>query len=157
MPDGPNKLFDFSHRIDRQESSVDMEMAVKSIYYLTIGFGAFFLLIENIRRGVSYFEINATTMIEDYLMGVIFISAALIYRKNRELGTKLIIGAWAYAVGGMFVPFAAHLEAFLRGETFRPDHIHTDVNSIVLKGFVWLLAILILTWAIKERKTLEES
>lgn len=133
-------------------------MVMKNIiYYLTYGFGIFFLLIENIRRGVSYFAINATTMIEDYLMGIIMIVVALVYRKNKELGTKLIIGAWAYAVGGMFVPFAAHLEAFIRGETFRPDHIHTDVNSIILKGAVWLISIIILTLAIKNRKLLEET
>ncbi len=104
---------------------------------------------------MSYFAVNATTMIEDYLMGVIFIVVALIYGKNRELGTKLIIGAWAYAVGGMFVPFAAHLEAYLRGATFRPDHIHTDVNSIILKGVVWLIAIVMLYLAVKNRRRLE--
>ncbi len=128
---------------------------MKSIHYVTLGFGVFFLLIENVRRGVSYFAVNATTMIEDYLMGVIFIVVALIYGKNRELGTKLIIGAWAYAVGGMFVPFAAHLEAYLRGATFRPDHIHTDVNSIILKGIVWLIAIVMLYLAVKNRRRLE--
>lgn len=128
---------------------------MKSIHYVTLGFGVFFLLIENVRRGVSYFAVNATTMIEDYLMGVIFIVVALVYGKNKELGTKLIIGAWAYAVGGMFVPFAAHLEAYLRGATFRPDHIHTDVNSIILKGVVWLIAIIMLYAAVKNRLRLE--
>lgn len=130
---------------------------MRSIHYLTYGFGVFFLLIENLRRGVSYYAINATTMIEDCLMGIIMITAALVYKKNKELGAKLIIGAWAYAVGGMFVPFVAHLEAFLRGETFRPDHIHTDVNSIILKGAVWLIAVVILSVAIKKRKLLEED
>ena len=90
-------------------------------------------------------------------MGLVMITAVLIYAKHKELGTKLIIGAWAYAVGGMFVPFVAHLEAYIRQETFRPDHIHTDVNSIVLKGTVWLIAIIMLGWAIKKRKTLERS
>ena len=129
---------------------------MKSIHYLTFGFGVFFLLIENVRRGISYFTVNATTMIEDYLMGIIMITVAIVYTKYKELGTKLIIGAWAYAVGGMFVPFAAHLEAFIRAETFRPDHIHTDVSSIILKGVVWLIAIVILSVAIKKRKLLEE-
>ena len=130
---------------------------MKSIYYMTWGFGAFFLLIENLRRGVSYFSVNATTMIEDYLMGVVFIAAAFMYQRDRELGTKLIIAAWAYAVGGMFVPFAAHLEAFLRGETVRADHVHTDVNSIILKGVVWLICIVVFSLAIKKQKALEQA
>jgi len=57
---------------------------LRIIYYLTFGFGIFFLLIENLRRGVSYFAVNATTMIEDYLMGIIMISVALLYRRNKE-------------------------------------------------------------------------
>lgn len=130
---------------------------MKSIYYITFGFGVFFLLIENLRRGVSYFAVNATTMIEDYLMGIILIVAALMYKRHKELGTKLIIAAWAYAVGGMFVPFAAHLEAFLRGETFRADHVHTDVNSIILKGVVWLISIVMFSLAIRNRKSLEQA
>jgi hypothetical protein len=40
----------------------------------------------------------------------------------------------------MFVPFAAHLEAWLRNGTFRPDHPHTDTASIVLKGVIWALS-----------------
>lgn len=129
---------------------------MKLIHYLTYGFGIFFILIENLRRGLSYFSINATTMIEDYLMGIILIVVAFIYGKNRELGTKLMIGAWSYAVGGMFVPFAAHLEANLRGVTFRPDHIHTDVHSIILKGVVWLVAVLILGTVIIKRQSFEK-
>ena len=128
---------------------------MKSIQYTTYGFGAFFLIIEIARRGVGYFSVNATTMIEDLLMGVILIAVAMVYGKNRELGTKLIIGAWAYAVGGMFVPFAAHLEAYLRGATFRPDHVHTDLNSVILKGVVWLIAIAMLYASVKNRRRLE--
>ena len=60
-------------------------------------------------------------------------------------------------MGGMFVPFAAHLEAFLRGVTFRADHAHTDVNSIILKGVVWLISIVVFSLAIKKRKALEQA
>lgn len=128
---------------------------MKSIQYLTYGFGIFFLVIEFVRRGVAYLGVNATTMIEDVLMGLVMIAAAYVYGKNKELGTKLIIVAWAYSVGGMFVPFAAHFEAFLRGETFRPDHPHTDVGSIILKFSVWLISVVMLTWILAKRKKLE--
>jgi hypothetical protein len=49
--------------------------------------------------------------------------------------------ACAYSTGGMFVPFAAHFEAWLRNETFRADHPHTDTASIVLKGVIWAVSL----------------
>ena len=60
---------------------------MRIIYYLTFGFGIFFVLIEYLRGGVSYFAVNAITMIEDYLMGIIMISVALLYR-SVELQAK---------------------------------------------------------------------
>lgn len=59
--------------------------------------------------------------------------------------------ALAYANGGMFVPFAAHLEAWLRSETFRPDHPHTDVASIILKGVIWAVCLACLIVAVKSQ------
>lgn len=126
---------------------------MKFIYYMTWVFGFFFLIIEYARRGIDYFAINASTMIEDSVTGLIFLVAAFVYRKHKELGAKLIIGVWAFATGGMLVPFIAHLEAYIRGATFRPDHIHTDVNSIILKGIVWLICLVTFIYSVKKSKT----
>jgi hypothetical protein len=52
--------------------------------------------------------------------------------------------AWGFATGSMFVPFAAHLEAWLRDETFRPDHPHTDIASIILKGVIFAICLVCL-------------
>jgi hypothetical protein len=123
---------------------------MKVINYLTIFFGVFFLVIEYLRRGVSYYAINASTMIEDSALGILFLAAAFVYRKNKSLGQKLIISSWAYAVGAMLLPFIAHLEAFLRGATFRPDHPHTDVGSIVLKGIIWGICVVVFVMSIKK-------
>ena len=129
---------------------------MKVINYITIFFGFFFMVIEYLRRGVSYYSINASTMIEDTALGIFFLVAALVYRSNKLLGQILIISSWAYAVGGMFLPFIAHLEAFLRGATFRPDHPHEDVGSIVLKGVVWLICVVVFVMSIR-KSTLTES
>ena len=110
---------------------------MKVVYYLTYAMAAVFILGETLRRGLSYFSVNATTMIEDYICGALLLSAALIWRSGNALAPKFMAAAWAYGTGGMFVPFAAHLEAWLRAETFRPDHPHTDFGSIVLKGVIW--------------------
>jgi len=37
----------------------------------------------------------------------------------------------------MFVPFFAHLEAYLRGLTFRPDYPIEDVNGMIVKEVIW--------------------
>lgn len=103
-----------------------------------------FIAGETLRRGLSYLSVNATTMVEDYLCGALLLSAALCWSLQRPVAPKLMAVAWAYATGGMFVPFFAHLEAFLRDTTFRPDHPHEDVSSIVLKGVIWAVCLVFL-------------
>lgn len=44
-----------------------------------------------------------------------------------------------FAVNATTVPFAAHLEAWMRGVTCRPDHPHEDFGSVVLKGVIWVI------------------
>ncbi len=114
---------------------------MRIVYYLTYVMAFIFLAGETARRGVGYFSVNATTMIEDYLCGILLIWAAWNWAKASDSAPKIMAVAWAYATGGMFVPFAAHLEAWLRNETFRPDHPHTDVGSIVLKGVIWAVCL----------------
>lgn len=95
---------------------------------------AVFIFGETLRRSLNYLSINTTTMFEDYFCGLLLIIAALLWTKGSQHAHKFMIGAWAYTTGGMFVPFFAHLEAYLRGATFRADHPHEDVNSIILNG-----------------------
>lgn len=114
---------------------------MRIVYVLTWLMVAVFLLGETARRGVSYVKINATTMIEDYLCGLLLLAAAIVWRAGNRYAPPLMASAWAYATGGMFVPFAAHLEAWLRQETFRPDHPHEDLNSVILKGAIWAVCL----------------
>ena len=109
---------------------------MKVVYWLTYVMAFVFLVGETARRGIGYFSVNATTMIEDYLCGAFLLFAAWVWSKGYDIAPKMMAAAWAFATGGMFVPFAAHLEAWLRDETFRPDHPHTDIASIILKGVI---------------------
>lgn len=115
---------------------------MRIVYIMTWVMVAVFLIGETARRGIGYFAINATTMIEDYLCGLLLVAAALVWRAGNRYGPPLMASAWAYATGGMFVPFAAHLEAWLRQETFRPDHPHEDLNSVILKGLIWAVSLI---------------
>jgi hypothetical protein len=98
-----------------------------------------FLLGEVARRGFDYFLVNTTTMVEDLLCGTLLLVAAIMLVRGHKKAKVMLVAAWGYAFGGMFVPFFAHLEAFLRGVAIRADHPIDDVGSIVLKGIIWAL------------------
>ena len=114
---------------------------MKIVYCMTYLMAFVFIVGESARRGLDYLSINATTMVEDYLCGALLLSAALLWHKKHKMAPKLMAVAWAYATGGMFVPFFAHLEAWLRGATFRVDHPHADIGSVVLKGVIWAICL----------------
>ena len=124
---------------------------MKAAYYMAYIMSFVFIIGETSRRGIEYLSINATTMVEDYLCGILLFSAALCWTKKRKIAPKLMAAAWAYATGGMFVPFFAHLEAYLREVTFRADHPHADFDSVILKGVIW--AICLVCFVITMRST----
>ena len=117
---------------------------MRVVYYAAYIMAFVFIAGETLRRGLSYLSVNATTMFEDYVSGALLLSAAIVWHLHRPIAPKLMAVAWAYATGGMFVPFFAHLEAWLRDTTFRPDHPHDDVQSIVLKGVIWAICLVFL-------------
>ncbi|WP_295892016.1 hypothetical protein [uncultured Vibrio sp.] len=111
----------------------------KLLIFSTFGMSLVFLLGEIARRGFDYFLVNTTTMVEDLLCGLLLFVAATMLMKGHAQSKIMMVAAWGYAFGGMFVPFFAHFEAFMRGVAIRDDHPIDDVGSIVLKGTIWLL------------------
>ncbi|MGH2550483.1 MAG: hypothetical protein ACRDHN_13910 [Thermomicrobiales bacterium] len=130
---------------------------MKIVYYLTWIMAFVFVAGETARRGLGYFAINATTMLEDYLCAALLLWAAFSWFRKQKISQTLMAAAWGYAAGGMFVPFFAHLESWLRGATFRPDHPHEDLGSIVVKGVIWAICLgcLIVTLRNFDTKKLE--
>ena len=125
---------------------------MKIAHYMAYIMSIVFIVGETARRGIGYFSINATTMVEDYLCGVLLLSAAILWSKKHQLAPKFMIAAWAYGTGGMFVPFYAHLEAYLRQETFRIDHPHADLESVVLKGAIWGICLVFFVVTMKSKQ-----
>lgn len=115
--------------------------AMNIIYHLSYVVGLVFIIGETVKRGPGYFAINATTMFEDYVGGAVLIAAALVWHRRHRMAPTLMAAAWAYSVGGLFVPFFAHLEAALRGYTMRPDQPYQDTASIAIKGVLWLICL----------------
>ena len=130
---------------------------MRIVYILTYVMAFLFLAGETARRGIGYFAINTTTMLEDYLCGILLLVAAWTWYKRYDIAPKMMAAAWAYALGGMFVPFAAHLEANLRGVTFRPDHPYNDTGAIILKGIMWAVCLICFVIAIKNDKNRSEN
>ena len=116
-----------------------------------------FIVGETARRGLDYFSLNATTMFEDYISGVFLLSAAAMKLLNTKGSQAIMVAAWAYDSGGMFVPFFAHLEAWIRGITMRPDHPHEDLNSVILKGIIWSICLTCLVSTIKDYNSLNKT
>ena len=56
-----------------------------------------FLAGETARRGIGYFAINATTMIEDYLCGIVLLWAAWIWFKGSDRASKMMAMGVAWA------------------------------------------------------------
>ena len=123
--------------------------AQKIAYYMAYVMAFVFIVGETVRRGLGYFAINATTMLEDYLGGAFLLVAAVFWLKKHIIAPKLLVAAWAYSTGGMFVPFAAHLEAWLRGVTFRPDHPHEDIGSVIMKGIILAICLTCMILALR--------
>ncbi|MES2127830.1 MAG: hypothetical protein V4463_11210 [Pseudomonadota bacterium] len=124
---------------------------MNGVFHASYALALVFIFGETGRRGLGYFSINATTMIEDYLAGVILLLAALFWRKKHRMAGTWMTAAWAYATGTMFVPFFAHLEAFLRNVTMRMDQPHTEVNAIVVKGLMWALCVVCLVITVRKQ------
>ena len=113
--------------------------------------GAMFILGETARRGIDYFSNNTTTMLGDYGSGILLILAAAACTAKLAHSAIYLAGAWGYAAGGIFVPFFAHLEAYLRGATFKPDHPIEDVNGIIIKGVIWGICVSLFIASLRDR------
>lgn len=114
---------------------------MKTVYILNYIMALLFILGETLRRGPSYIFTNTSTMLEDYISGAILLIAAYFWKQKKDNAPNIMVGAWGYATGGMFIPFWAHLEACIRGETICQDHIYSDVEAIILKGLIWIVCI----------------
>ena len=130
---------------------------MKSTQALAYAMGAIFIIGETARRGIGYFSINATTMLEDYGSGILLILAAMACTAKLAQSTVYLAGAWGYSAGGMFVPFFAHLEAYLRGATFRPDHPIEDVSGIIVKGIIWGICLAAFIASLRDRSITARS
>jgi hypothetical protein len=97
-----------------------------------IAIGFLLPVLETLRRGLSYWGVEFTTMLEDYLAGALLLCAALAARKARPYAPPLLLLAWAAVASMMTISLVSQLEESFRGADLEPH------NGIVV-GFKVLL------------------
>ncbi len=112
------------------------------IFHASYLMGALLIIVETLRRGFAYWGVYATTIIEDYIAGAFLIIAAVLWIKKSPRSRMIMAAAWAYMIAMMTAPFFGHFEAYLRGATILADAPYDAVGAIVIKGLLWLAAVI---------------
>ena len=128
------------------------ETLTKLIFHSSYIMGAILIIVETVRRGFSYWGVYATTIIEDYIAGAFLIVAAILWIKNSHRSRMVMTAAWAYMIGMMTPTFFGHFEAYLRGATILADQPYHAVGAIVIKGLLWLIAVIGLWMTLSSEK-----
>ena len=118
------------------------EKLKSGIFHASYLMGAFLILVETFRRGIEYWGVHATTIIEDYIAGAFLIIAAVLWTRKSPRSEMVMAAAWAYMIGMMTPTFFSHTEAYLRGVTRIADQPFDDVGAIIIKGLLWLVAVI---------------
>ena len=97
-------------------------------------------ILETMRRGASYWSVNATTMLEDYAGGALLLASWLAAINAKPYATRLLLMSWAGVTAMMSISFADQVETTLRGVDLEPN------NGVVLvfKLLLWSTCLLAL-------------
>jgi hypothetical protein len=95
--------------------------------------GVLLPLLETMRRGLGYWAVNATTMLEDYLAGAVLLVAGVAARRGARFAAPLLLAAWAGVSTMMTLSLVGQIEATVRAVELEPN------NGVVLmfKVLLW--------------------
>ena len=102
--------------------------------------GALLPVLETVRRGITHWAVNVTTMLEDYLGGALLLIGAWAAYRSKSWGDLFLALAWGSIIGLMTSSFVAQLEQTLRQTATEP---HNAVVLIV-KFLLWTVGIICL-------------
>jgi hypothetical protein len=110
-------------------------------------------LLETIRRGLAYWTVNLTTMLEDYVAGGLLLVAAFLAIRAKSSAPLLLVTAWAYVTGMMSSSFWYQLEATIRGTDLEPR------NTVVLafKILLWGVCVISLLLSLRRATALHRT
>ena len=82
-------------------------------------------VLETYRRGIGYWRVEFTTMFEDYLAGVLLLTAVWAAYRQWASRNALLLLAWAWVTGMMTISLVDQIEVTVRGVDLEPRN--TDV------------------------------
>jgi hypothetical protein len=105
--------------------------------------------LETIRRGITHWTVNVTTMAEDYFAGGLLLAAAFLSLRRKPSAPRLLLVAWAYVTGMMSSSFFYQVETTIRGIDLEPR------NSVVLafKFFLWAACVISVVFSFRRAGT----
>ncbi len=95
--------------------------------------GTLIPVLETLRRGISYWAVDFTTMFEDYLAGALLLVGAWSTDRMRAWGPTFLVLAWGYVSGLVSSSFWGQLEETLRQTASEPHNLLV----VVVKFLLW--------------------
>ena len=99
--------------------------------------GALLPVLETVRRGITHWAINFTTMFEDYAGGALLLIGAWAAYQRKSWGALFLSLAWGSIAGLMTSSFVAQLEATLRQTATEPH----NMVVLLVKLLLWTVCI----------------
>lgn len=96
--------------------------------------GTLLPLLETLRRGINYWAIEFTTMLEDYVAGALLLIGAWASYRARSWGSMFLLLAWAYVTGLMSSSFWSQLEETIRQTSSEPHNLIVVIIKFLLWG-----------------------
>ena len=94
-------------------------------------------VLETARRGIGYWTVDSTTMLEDYLGGALLLVGAWTTYRRRAWGPVFLVLAWGSIFGLLSSSFWGQLEETLRHTASEPNNLLV----VVVKFLLWVTCV----------------
>lgn len=112
-------------------------------------------VLETVRRGISHWAVDFSTMFEDYSAGALLLAGAWAAMKSRSWGVLLLVVSWTWVTEMMTNSFMDQVEGTLRKTVSEPYNLFV----LLIKFLLWGLSLISLLLALQRayRQLLRQS
>ena len=114
--------------------------------------GALLPVLETVRRGLSYWTVDFTTMFEDYVAGALLLIGAFSSHRSQRGGAVFLVVAWAYFTGLMSSSFWSQIEETVRQTSSEPHNLVV----VIVKFLLWAVCVVSLVFAARRAISLSQ-
>ena len=100
--------------------------------------GALLPVLETVRRGITHWSVEFTTMFEDYAGGALLLVGGWAAYHEKSWGKVFLVLAWASISGLMTSSFVGQVEETLRQTATEPHNLVV----VVVKSLLWTVSII---------------